>query len=112
MARPLRIDLAGGVYHVTSRGDGRDDIYWDVNDRQGWLAVFGEVCARFNWICHAWCQMSNHYHLVVETVDGHLAQGMRQLIGGREYRTSMNRKRTSPDLVPARFMDLLYLTSR
>lgn len=81
MARPLRIELAGGLYHITSRGDRREDIYFGDVDRHAWLDVFGQVCERFNWVCHAWCQMSNHYHLVLETVEGNLSQGMRQLNG-------------------------------
>lgn len=81
MARPLRIELAGGLYHVTSRGDGREDIFRSDEDRCVWLEVFGHVCARFNWVCHAWCQMTNHYHFVVETPEPNLAQGMRQLNG-------------------------------
>jgi len=90
MSRPLRLEFAGGVYHVTSRGDRREDIYLDDQDRLLWLDIFGLVCKRFNWICHAWCQMSNHYHVVVETVDGNLSQGMRQLNG--IYTQSMNRR--------------------
>ena len=81
MARPLRIELAGGLYHVTSRGDRREDIYFSDDDRQTWLEVLGQVCRRFNWVCHAYCQMTNHYHIVVETPEGHLSQGMRQLNG-------------------------------
>ena len=81
MARPLRLELAGGLYHVTSRGDGREDIYLSDADRETWLSVLGHVCARFNWRCHAWCQMSNHYHLVIETPEANLAKGMRQLNG-------------------------------
>lgn len=81
MARPLRIELAGGLYHVTSRGDRREDIYFSDADRLAWLQVLQLVCDRFNWRCHGWCQMTNHYHLVVETVEGNLAQGMRQLNG-------------------------------
>jgi len=81
MARPLRIELAGGFYHVTSRGDGRENIYLCEADRRVWLAIFGEVCKRYNWVCHAWCQMTNHYHIVVETVAGNLSLGMRQLNG-------------------------------
>ena len=81
MARPLRLELAGGVYHVTSRGDGREDIYLSDADRIGWLDVLGEVCQRFNWVCHAWCQMTNHYHLLIETPEANLARGMRQLNG-------------------------------
>jgi len=67
MARPLRIELSGGLYHVTSRGDRREDIYFSEDDRRAWLEVFGQVCERFNWVCHAYCQMTNHYHIVVET---------------------------------------------
>jgi REP element-mobilizing transposase RayT len=89
MARPLRIELAGGLYHVTSRGDRREDIYLDDDDRLAWLDNFGLVCKRFNWVCHAWCQMTNHYHIVVETVEGNLSQGMRQLNG--VYTQSFNR---------------------
>jgi REP element-mobilizing transposase RayT len=81
MARPLRIELAGGLYHVTSRGDRREDIYLNDADRHFWLTLFGAVCRRFNWRCHAWCQMTNHYHVVVETPEANLAQGMRQLNG-------------------------------
>jgi REP-associated tyrosine transposase len=81
MARPLRIELSGGVYHVTSRGDRREDIYLTDEDRETWLEVFGQVCERFNWVCHAWCQMTNHYHLLLETPEANLAQGMRQLNG-------------------------------
>jgi REP element-mobilizing transposase RayT len=81
MARPLRIELAGGLYHVTARGDRREAIYRDDADREAWLAVFAEVCTRFNWRCHAYCQMTNHYHVVVETAEGNLSKGMRQLNG-------------------------------
>lgn len=81
MARPLRIELSGGLYHVTSRGDRREDIYFSDADREVWLELFASVCARFNWVCHAYCLMSNHYHLVIETPESNLAQGMRQLNG-------------------------------
>ncbi len=81
MSRPLRIELAGGLYHVTSRGDRREDIYRGNQDREDWLSLLGEVCARFNWRCHAYCEMSNHYHIVVETPDANLSKGMRQLNG-------------------------------
>ena len=81
MARPLRIEFAGGLYHVTSRGDRREDIYLCDEDRQAWLDIIGSTCERFNWICHAYCLMTNHYHVVVETVEGNLAKGMRQLNG-------------------------------
>ncbi len=81
MSRPLRIDLAGGVYHVTARGDQRGAIYFADADRRAWLDVLGEVCERYGWRCHAWCQMTNHYHLLIETPEGNLSHGMRQVNG-------------------------------
>jgi len=90
MSRPLRIELAGGLYHVTSRGDRREAIYRDDQDRVEWLAVLGEVCSRFNWRCHAYCEMTNHYHVVVETPDANLSKGMRQLNG--VYTQATNRR--------------------
>jgi len=81
MARPLRIEFAGAIYHVTSRGDRQEDIYVDDSDRRTWLEVLQSVCGRFNWVIHAYCQMTNHYHLIVETPDGNLSRGMRQLNG-------------------------------
>lgn len=89
MARPLRLELAGGLYHVTSRGDRREDIFFDDADRLAWLEVFAQTCKRFNWVCHAWCLMDNHYHIVVETIEGNLAQGMRHLNG--VYTQTFNR---------------------
>jgi REP element-mobilizing transposase RayT len=81
MARPLRIEFPGGLYHVTSRGDRREDIYLNDADRKRWLELLGEVCSRHNWLCHAYCLMDNHFHIVIETVDGNLSAGMRQLNG-------------------------------
>jgi putative transposase len=89
MSRPLRIEFPGGLYHVTSRGDRREDIFLDDGDRQQWLALLGQVCDRFNWHCHAYCLMSNHFHIVVETVEGGLSAGMRHLNG--VYTQSHNR---------------------
>ena len=90
MSRPLRIELAGGLYHVTSRGDRREPIYRDDQDRVNWLTAFGEVCARFNWRCHAYCEMTNHYHVVVETPEADLSKDMRQLNG--VYTQQFNRR--------------------
>jgi len=81
MSRPLRIEFSGALYHVTSRGDGQKDIYLDDEDRRDFLSVLASVCKRFNWTVHAYCLMSNHYHLLLETPDSNLSQGMRQLNG-------------------------------
>ena len=90
MSRPLRIEFAGALYHVTSRGDGREDIFLDDGDRDLFLKVLGEVSERFNWTAHAYCLMGNHYHLLLETPDGNLSKGMRQLNG--VYTQRFNRK--------------------
>lgn len=81
MARPLRIEFPGAVYHVTSRGNARAAIYADDTDRTTFLALLTQVVQRYHWLCHAYCLMDNHYHLVLETPEGNLAQGMRQVNG-------------------------------
>ena len=81
MARPLRIEFAGALYHVTARGDRREAIYDDDEDRREFLRILGTVVENFNWVCHAYCLMDNHYHLVVETPEGNLSKGMRQVNG-------------------------------
>ena len=79
MARPLRIEFPGGLYHVTSRGDRREAIFLCDADRHYWLDLLGQVCTRHNWLCHAYCLMDNHFHIVVETIDGNLSAGMRPI---------------------------------
>lgn len=81
MSRPLRIEWAGGLYHVTSRGDRREAIVEDDADRRAWVRVLGECCERFGWRVHAWCLMSNHYHVLLETPEPNLSLGMRHLNG-------------------------------
>ena len=81
MARPLRIEFAGALYHVTSRGDRQENIYESDTGRENFLLVLEEVCKQYNWSVHSYCLMSNHYHLLVETPDGNLSKGMRQLNG-------------------------------
>ena len=81
MARPLRIEFPGAVYHVTSRGNAKQAIFIDDEDRGRFLDVLSIVVERFNWLCHAYCLMKNHYHLVIETPKGNLSKGMRELNG-------------------------------
>ncbi len=90
MARPLRIEFAGALYHVTSRGNAQGDIFFTDDDRHAFLAILGKVCGRYNWLCHAYCLMGNHYHLLVETPEGNLSKGMRQLNG--VYTQYVNRR--------------------
>ena len=90
MARPLRLQFPGAVYHITSRGNARSAIYHTDTDNFTFLTLLGEVCERYNWSCHAYCLMTNHYHLVLETVEANLASGMRRLNG--VYTQSFNRQ--------------------
>lgn len=90
MARPLRLEFAGALYHITSRGNERKAIYWEDDDFSGFLTLLGQVCQQFNWVVHAYCLMSNHYHLLLETPDANLSKGMRQLNG--MYTQWVNRK--------------------
>jgi len=90
MARPLRIEYEGAVYHVTSRGNARSDIYLSDDDREMFLDVLSHVVDRFGWLCHAYCLMTNHFHLMIETPQANLSRGMRQLNG--MYTQRFNRK--------------------
>src|SRR5947207_15871825 len=81
MARPLRIEFDGALYHVTSRGNDWKAIFKDEIDRKVFLDTLVQVNDRFHWICHTYCLMNNNYHLVIETPDGNLSRGMRQRNG-------------------------------
>jgi REP-associated tyrosine transposase len=90
MARPLRIEYPGAIYHITSRGNARERIFLEDADRRIFLDVFGAVVEKYNWLCHAYCLMDNHYHVLIETPDPNLSLGMRQLNG--VYTQSFNRR--------------------
>jgi putative transposase len=90
MSRPLRLEFAGALYHITSRGNARNLIYFQDDDFELFLQILANECERYNWVVHAYCLMSNHYHLLVETPDANLSQGMRQLNG--VFTQSMDRK--------------------
>ena len=81
MARPLRIEFAGALYHVTARGNARADIYNDDSDRQQFLVLLNNAVNRYDWYCHAYCLMDNHYHLLIETATPSLSKGMKFLNG-------------------------------
>src|ERR1043166_9032286 len=81
MARPLRIQYPGAIYHVMSRGNAKQRIVNRSSDRQIFLDVLENVVERYRWLCHAYCLMSNHYHLLIETLEANLSRGMRQLNG-------------------------------
>jgi len=90
MARPLRLEFAGAVYHLTSRGNARQTVFFTDDDRQLFLDTLAQVVSRYGWICHGYCLMANHYHLLVETPMANLSIGMRQLNG--IYTQSFNRR--------------------
>jgi len=81
MARPLRIEFPGAIYHVTSRGNAKQTIFIDDEDKERFFDMLSMVVERFNWRCHAYCLMENHYHLLIETLHANLSKGMRQLNG-------------------------------
>jgi putative transposase len=84
------MEFPGAVYHLTSRGNARQKIFLSDADRELFLDTLTQVVSRYGWICHAYCLMANHYHLLVETPRGNLAIGMRQLNG--IYTQSFNRR--------------------
>lgn len=90
MARPLRIEFAGAIYHVTSRGDRRDAIFVDDEDRSALLATLAQACSRFDAQVLSYCLMGNHYHVVLHTRQGGLSLLMRHLNG--VYTQRFNRR--------------------
>ena len=76
VARQLRVQYAGAIYHVMSGGDRRESIFEDDQDRIRFLKTLAEVCQKIGWQVHAWCLMRNHFHLVVETPQPNLVDGM------------------------------------
>jgi len=94
MPRQLRIDFPGAIHHVMSRGDRRESIYQDDVDRQDFIKTLAEACQKTDWQVHAYCLMSNHFHLVVETPNANLVDGMKWLLG--TYTIRLNRRHETP----------------
>ena len=90
MARKLRVQYQGAIYHVMNRGDRREAIFKDDADRQRFLETLGEACTKTGWQVHAYCLMPNHFHLVVETPQGNLVAGMKWFLG--TYTSRHNRR--------------------
>lgn len=90
MARKLRVEYPGAIYHVMSRGDRREPIVRDDEDRRRFIATLGEACGKTGWEVHALCLMPNHFHLVVETPRGNLVAGMKWFLGA--YTGRFNRR--------------------
>ncbi len=131
MARPLRLELAGALYDVTARGNERKSVFLQdgEGDRTAFLQILGATCDRFNWICHAYCLMTNHYHVVLghresgpffedwswSSYVAHLGQapvpawrdppGLRGYLLGRPARSAADRRRAARSLRPAGGLD-------
>ncbi|MBU2509011.1 MAG: transposase [Patescibacteria group bacterium] len=81
MPRPPRIEYPGALYHITSRGNEKKNIYTYDQDRMTFLDILHDATDEYNWICHAYCLLNNHYHILIETPDANLSAGMKQLNG-------------------------------
>ena len=91
MPRKLRLQYPGAIYHVMNRGDRREAVVKDDRDRRRFLETLGQACEKTGWQVHAYCPMSNHLHLVVETPQPNLVAGMKWFLG--TYTTRFNRRR-------------------
>ena len=81
MARPLRLEFPGAVYHLTARGDRQEPIFLNDADRRKFLDLLAKEVKQQDWICYGYCLMDNHYHLLIETPQANLVAGMRRLNG-------------------------------
>ena len=91
MARKLRDDVAGGIHHVFARGNNRERVFYCDADRWLYLRLLGEASERMRWRCLAYCLMSNHVHLLIETPERNLGAGMQRLHG--KYARVLNQRR-------------------
>ncbi|NOY86611.1 MAG: hypothetical protein GXP52_04855 [Deltaproteobacteria bacterium] len=76
MPRKHRLEFPGAIYHINHRGNHQEYIYRDNDDRKLFLKLLKTTILRMNWICHAYCLMDNHYHLLIEIPEGILSRGM------------------------------------
>ena len=106
MARPLRIEFPGALYHITSRGNARQTIFFDEEDFTDFLTVLDQVAKRYHLLLHSYCLMPNHYHLLIETPEGNLARGMRQLNGTYTQHTNQRHQRVG-HLFQGRYRSIL-----
>jgi REP element-mobilizing transposase RayT len=79
MPRPPRIEAAGVLYHLTARGNAKQDIFLDDRDRRRFVNILGQTIDDHHWLCYAWCLMSNHYHLLIELQCCNLSHGAQWL---------------------------------
>ena len=106
MARPLRIEYPGAFYHVTSRGNERKDIFKSNTDREMFLSYLASAQEKYEAVVHAYCLMSNHYHLMIETPQGNLSQIMKYINSSYTNFFNIKRKRTG-HLLQGRYKAIL-----
>lgn len=106
MARPLRVEFSGAIWHVTSRGNEKSTLFLDEEDRRLFLRLLGRTVERFGWRLHGYVQMGNHYHLLVETPEPTLSRGMRELNGVYSQRFNVRHGRVG-HLMQGRFKGIL-----
>jgi putative transposase len=94
MPHPLREVERGGIYHLGSRGNNRQPLYWADDDRSDFLRLIGDAARRWEWIVMTYCLMPNHFHLIVQVPQGGLSEGMQYLNGGYARRTNRRYGRT------------------
>jgi putative transposase len=92
MPRKLRIQYPGAIYHVMDRGDRQEDIFLQDVDRQDFLKTLAEACGKTGFQVHAYCLMRNHFHLVVETPNANLVDGMKWLLSSYTIRLNHRHK--------------------
>jgi len=108
MARPIRIEYPGAIYHITSRGNAQQSIYQHDKDRYEFLSVLEKACNRYQWQVYAYCLMDNHYHLLIETIEPTLSKGMRHINGVyTQWYNRTREKRRFGHLFQGRFKAIL-----
>jgi REP element-mobilizing transposase RayT len=90
---PPRIEVPDGIYHVTSRGNNREPLFWSNVDRATFMVILARVAMLFDWRLWAWCLMTNHYHLVVQIRETGLSKGMQRLNTGYSRSTNVRHAR-------------------
>ena len=95
MARPLRLEHSGAIWHVHNRGVERRNIFRCNDDRLLFLALLAEAVRRFRWVIHQYSLMTNHFHIIIETPEPTLSRCMKWFAGGYEVQPTAQARRTS-----------------
>jgi len=106
MARQLRLEYPGALYHITARGNEQQTIFRAQTDRQHFLTLLGREILQQQWRCYAYCLMDNHYHLLLDTPEPNLSRGMRRLNGSYTQRFNWRHHRVG-HLLQGRFKSIV-----